>query len=147
MDIYDYLKQDHQKVAHLFKQFQKTEDAQYQKEIAKMLVAELTVHALSEEKTFYKELKKHDESEDEAIHAKKEHDELLKLAKTIGKRGKSNQGLTQKIKKLKEMLDHHVREEEGKMFRKAKKVLSEHQAVILKERMHDYKLKLLGEGK
>lgn len=47
-----------------------------------------------------------------------------------------------KSKKLKEIVDHHVKEEEGSLFRQAKNILSDEDAYRLKELMHYLKMQL-----
>lgn len=143
MDIYDYLKKDHEKVANLFKQFEKTESKQRKKEIFEMIAQELLVHSKSEEKTFYAILEQRLENKEPTIHAKKEHHEIeqqISLAlhtKTLDKNWEK------RVLKLKEVVEHHVEEEESNLFKKAKKVFSEEEAYALKEKMHYMKGELL----
>ena len=54
--IYEYLKTDYKKVADLFKQFEESEIKERKQAIVQMIIIELTVHAKSEEQTFYKAL-------------------------------------------------------------------------------------------
>jgi hemerythrin superfamily protein len=134
MDIYDYLKMDHKKVDHLFKLFEKSKIEQRQKEIVALISKELLVHARSEQETFYKELAKYPASNEVATHGKKEHAEIEEQLNNINKANKKN--WHQEVIALKELVQHHVSEEEGKIFRKARQVLSDKMAVILKEKMH-----------
>ena len=138
MDIYDYLKMDHSKVSALFKQFNKAPNKR-KGEIANLIADELLAHAKSEEETFYKAIEQHAESKDEVLHGWKEHQEIENLIKTIDNHEVNVQSLTNKIEKLEKLVDHHVKEEERKIFRKAKKVLSSEQTYALKELMHDLK--------
>jgi hypothetical protein len=41
------------------------------------------------------------------------------------------------------LVEHPVNDEEGKIFRKAKKVLSDEDSFVIREQMHDYKEKML----
>ena len=134
MDIYDYLKMDHQKVDHLFKLFEEAKSSIRKKEIVTLLEKELLVHAHSEQETFYAYLKQYDTSQEDAIHGEKEHKEIEKQIELINKA--SPEEWQHQVHTLKEMVQHHVREEEGEIFRRAKKVISKEKALILKERMH-----------
>lgn len=134
MNIYDYLKMDHQKVAHLFQLFEQSKNEKRQKEIVCLITQELMVHAHSEQEIFYKELAKYPESKDIAEHGEKEHLEIDAQLEKIAKATPSNWHAA--VLKLKELVEHHVREEENEAFKKAQSVLSDDSALILKEKMH-----------
>lgn len=134
MDIYDYLKMDHDKVAHLFSLFEKSKLEQRKKEIATLISKELLVHAHAEQETFYKKLSQFDETKEAVTHGKKEHQEIEEQIQLITN-AKDNQR-DEAVLKLKELVDHHVKEEENEIFKKAKKVISEEDALIIKEKMH-----------
>ncbi|KTC67775.1 DNA nickase [Legionella birminghamensis] len=135
MDIYDYLKMDHEKVNHLFKLFEKTSLLKRQHEIVTLISKELLVHAHSEQETFYKVLAQHPLTSDIASHGKKEHLEIEEQINIIDNAWGSEQW-PEAVLKLKEIVEHHVKEEEGEIFRKAKKVISDKDAIIIKEKMH-----------
>jgi hemerythrin superfamily protein len=136
MDIYDYLKADHEKVAHLFKQFEKTKEYELKSAIVAMIIQELYVHAESEQATFYKALEQFQTSREIALHGEKEHHEIEVLMDDIISHMEDTRAWNKKVIKLKKLVQHHVKEEEGKMFRKAKKVLLQPQPFVLKEQMH-----------
>jgi hypothetical protein len=133
---------DHQKVAHLFKQFEKTREYALKSQIVAMIIEELYVHAESEQATFYKALEQFRTTRDIALHGKKEHYEIEELMSDINLHMEDTRAWNKKVLKLKKLVEHHVKEEEGKMFRKAKKVLLEPQPFVIKEQMHYLKSKL-----
>ena len=143
MDIYEYLKLDHQHVSKLFKQFEKSNSKIRKQQIVKMICQELLVHAHSEQDTFYKVLEQYQTAEDEALHGEKEHREIEEQINKVLKSKDFGSSWIEKVKKLKELVDHHVSEEEGKIFKKAKKVISDHEAMVIKEQMHYLKQELL----
>lgn len=106
----DMLKQDHRKVEGLFQQFESEEDKKVKFQIAQQVCLELTVHALLEEELVYPLLRREDEDVEEEAFT--EH-ELIKFMigeiKPLGAREKS---LDPKMKVLKELVEHHVKEEE-----------------------------------
>jgi hemerythrin-like domain-containing protein len=57
--------------------------------------------------------------------------------------GKDKEEWTAKFTVLKENIEHHVEEEEGEMFPKARKVLGEEEAEALGTRMEEAKEKQL----
>lgn len=143
IDIYEYLKKDHQKVADLFKQFSKAKSRVEKTEIVGLIAKELTLHATSEQETFYKVLEKHNESKKEVLHAEKEHRDIEETLKKIVNFDKTDEKWEQEVLALEQIVTHHVKEEEGSLFKIAKEVISEEEAYIIKEKMHDYKEKLL----
>lgn len=145
--IYEYIKMDHRKVDHLFKQFEESNIQERKQEIVAMIIQELLVHAHSEEDTFYKVLEKHYESEEEALHGEEEHKEIEAEIKVIVESKTFDAAWEKKVQKLKRLVEHHVKEEEGMIFTKAKKVISDEQALALKEQMHHLKGQLLAEMK
>lgn len=143
MDIYEYLKMDHKKVADLFRQFEKSELLQRKEEVMAMIAQELIVHAESEQKTFYKALQNDSENEEDIFHAEKEHKEIEEKINLILHFKSKNASWKKHVMALKELVEHHVNDEEGKIFKEAKKVLSDEDAIIIKEQMHYLKGELL----
>lgn len=134
MDIYEYLKMDHEKVAHLFSLFEKSKRMDRKQEIVSMIIRELMVHAHSEQETFYKVLEQNPENREEIEHKKKEHDEIDQQIELIA--SASGKKWEEAVLKLKALVEHHVKEEEGEVFKRAKKTLSDELALIIKEKMH-----------
>ena len=141
--IYEYLKADHKKVANLFKQFEKAPNTTSKFDYVAMIVKELLVHAESEEATFYKKLEEYESSEGEVFHGEEEHQEIRALISEITSTPVSNNLWVEKVLELKRMVEHHVHDEEAKLFRQAKKVLTDEDAYVLREKMHDMKEKIL----
>lgn len=142
MDIFEYLHADHEKVSKLFKQFEDSNSSQRKKEIIQFLSIELLKHARAEQTIFYTTLKQYEESKEEAEHGWKEHHEIEEQIKTIFDKISANEAFTKPVKTLKDLVDHHVKDEEGPLFRKAKKVLSEKEIFDLKEKVHQCKQKI-----
>ena len=133
MDPYRLLKTDHQTVSELF---ERIESARGQAKFAafKKLKKELDVHAHIEETILYPALEKPEESRDITLEAYEEHKVVKDLLKELAG-GKPGDEWNAKLTVLRENVDHHVDEEEGELFDKAKKVLSDEQAELLGDRM------------
>ena len=142
MDIYDYLKMDHKKVAKLFDLYKTATSQKNKMEIMLMINEELMLHADAEANTFYKALAQYRKSAEEVLHGEEEHEEIKQKLKEIVNLKSINANFEKKVFELKSMVDHHVSDEEGNIFNIAKKVLSEREALVLKEQMHDYKEKM-----
>jgi hypothetical protein len=144
MNIYTYLKQDHEKVASLFKQIIATENISEREDFFAELQQELTIHADAENATFYKELKKHPETKELIQHATKEHNEVKDfLASLEDMEAGSSEWLVQ-LGELKHSVEHHVEEEEKKIFKEARKVLTKEIEKDLLEKIEAFKEKNAG---
>lgn len=141
--IYEYLKMDHQKVADWFSQFEKAPSKERKHAIVEMIADELLVHAHSEQETFYRVLKKYYESEEAAFHGQEEHEEIEQQIALIRSSTSQGNAWEKRVLKLKDLVEHHVKDEEGKIFKKAKKVLSDEETIAIKEQMHFLKMKMM----
>lgn len=147
MDIYEYLKADHRKVAKLFIQYKKTTQAKRKLEIIAYLIKELSIHAIAEQETFYNFLQKHSDNHNIIPHAEKEHNAIFTHMNILKDEAAINDTFEAHVVELKKIVDHHVKEEESQVFKEAKKILSEEEAINMKIRMHDYKEKLIYDSK
>jgi len=67
---------------------------------------------------------------------------VKELLKELASTPKDTEEWTAKLTVLKENVEHHVEEEEGEMFKKARKVLTDEEAEELGSRMEAAKKKL-----
>jgi hemerythrin superfamily protein len=148
MDIYNYLKKDHRMVAKMFDQVMKSKSTAECKKLMKEIESELSLHAETEEKTFYTALRgKNAELSDKMQHAKKEHDEIRSYISKIERVKHGSPEWYECLGEFKHSVTHHVDEEEDEIFDMAKKVLSKSEAVALAERMDALKQKKKPKGK
>lgn len=143
MNAFTLLKADHKKVAGLLEKIDATTErgVKTREELFGQLKTELDVHARVEETIFYPTLKEADETRDITLEAFEEHRLVKQLLGELDEMGKDQEQWTAKFTVLKENVEHHVEEEEGEMFPKARKVLSEEQAEELGTRMEEAKAK------
>lgn len=143
MDIYNYLKKDHQKVSNLFKQIIEENDINKREALFLEAKKELELHADPEDKTFYKALKKNSKGKKDAEHGEKEHDEMKDALKKLSKIS-PNETVNWLVQfgELKHIVEHHVEDEENKMFKDGKKIISAKRAKELAEEMDALKEKL-----
>jgi hemerythrin superfamily protein len=123
----DLLHSDHEEVAALFKTAldEGTPAAAKRAAIAKVLFA-LTVHAKMEEKLFYPALRKagKKDEKDSVLEAAEEHGIVKDMIAKIQRLQGRDETLQAKVTVLKELVEHHVKEEESTIFDEARKVLS-----------------------
>lgn len=145
MNAFTLLKTDHKKVADIMEKIDSTTErgVKTREKLFTQLKTELDAHARIEETIFYPELEKADETHDITLEAIEEHRLVKQLLGELQNMDKKSEEWTARFTVLKENVEHHVEEEEGEMFPKARKVLSEEQAEILGTRMENVKQKEL----
>ncbi|HKP87746.1 MAG TPA: hemerythrin domain-containing protein [Blastocatellia bacterium] len=127
MDIFGMLKEDHKKVSGIFEKLEPTTEraVKTREELFARLKIELDVHALVEEKILYPALEQIEETRDIALEAIEEHRIVKELLADMDNMSKESEQWTAKLTVLKENVEHHVEEEEGEMFKKARSVLND----------------------
>jgi hemerythrin superfamily protein len=123
-DAITMLKEDHDKVKKMFKDFERMHEAEQDEEaeqLAKQICNELTVHATVEEEIFYPEVRAAIEDDDLMDEAEVEHAGAKDLIAQILGMTSADDKFAAKVTVLGENIDHHVKEEEGEMFPKARK--------------------------
>jgi len=118
---------DHKTVKGLFQAFDKLkerDDADDQKaELVQQICAELTVHTTIEEEIFYPAVRAAIDDEDLMDEADVEHASAKDLIAQLESASPGDDQYDAKVTVLGEMIDHHVKEEEGEMFPKARKAI------------------------
>ena len=129
MDAIALLKADHEKVDSLFSQLEETTERaeKTREELFTKLKQELDLHAHVEEKIFYPALKEAEETREITMEGLQEHHVVKVLLRELDAMPVTSETWTAKLKVLKENVEHHVEEEEGEMFKKARTVLSREQ--------------------
>jgi hemerythrin superfamily protein len=122
-DAITLLTEDHEQVKSMFEQYEELGDRAFasKQKLALKICTELTKHATAEEEIFYTAVRaatKDDDMLDEAI---VEHGSAKELIAQIISMEPTEDLYDAKVKVLGELIDHHVKEEEGEMFPKARK--------------------------
>jgi hemerythrin superfamily protein len=120
----EMLMADHKKVKKLFSDFKKLKDDGSNEEkaaIVDRICNELKVHATIEEEIFYPAVRKQIDDSDLMDEALVEHAGAKDLIAQLEEMGADDDLYDAKVTVLGEQIDHHVKEEEGDMFKKAKK--------------------------
>jgi hemerythrin superfamily protein len=126
-DAVAILTADHKRVKALFKEFSSVkqnspDDADQQKaDIVKQICTELTIHAEIEEEIFYPAVREAINDDDLMDEALVEHGGAKELIAQLEEMDPADDLYDAKVTVLGEQIDHHVKEEEGDMFPKAKK--------------------------
>lgn len=125
MDIYEIIIADHEKARRLLGQIKKTKDSDGEKrsKLFAELKPELMMHQHVEEGVFYSKLKEIDDTRDDALEAINEHHVVDGLLEELDAMPTDNDEWRAKFGVLKELVEHHMREEEEEFLPNAKKVL------------------------
>jgi hemerythrin superfamily protein len=144
-DPIEMLKQGHEKVRSLFKQYEDSEGGvRRRKEIVDEISTELEIHAQIEEKIFYQAFREVSEKEPKKLVRESfEEHKIVKtlLAELAGMKPKDEQ-FDAKVTVLKEAVEHHAEEEEDDLFPAAKKLFDDRRLRELGAEMLDMKEEL-----
>jgi hemerythrin superfamily protein len=121
----DLLQSQHREVEALFKQLEETSDRAYKarEHLFEEIARKLTHHAKIEEKLFYPEGREADE--DMTLEAVEEHEVMKHLISRIRRTDSRDETFMAKCTVLKEVVEHHVKEEESEYLPKCKKTMSD----------------------
>jgi len=142
MDIYEYILRDHEKVDGLMEQALAAKTPEARKALFQEIKEELTIHADSEEQTFYKAIDdatNKESVEEDLEHGEHEHEEIEKQLEKVSNTPIESDKWLEAFKDLKHAVDHHVEEEESDIFSRAKQYLTAGQAKDLVHEMDKLK--------
>ena len=118
------LKSDHKEVEKLFKQFEKLGDgaAVTKRKVVDQIIEALSTHAAIEEQHFYPAVRQQaSDIEDTVLEGLEEHHIVKWTLSELQDLPVDHERFDAKVTVLIESVRHHVEEEEGEMFPKAKK--------------------------
>jgi hemerythrin superfamily protein len=120
-DAVALLKADHKEAKELYKKFFKAKTAAQKKELAGQLCLALSVHMRIEEDIFYPAVKRALKQQDKLLvpEARVEHASLKRLITEV-EAAPEDEEFEARVQVMCEYTTHHVKEEETKMFPKAK---------------------------
>jgi hemerythrin superfamily protein len=123
-DAFALLAADHKRVKALFKEFESLKDEgddDQKAALVETICNELTVHAQIEEEIFYPALREAIDDEDLMDEADVEHASAKQLIAQLEQLDVGGDHYDALVTVLGEYIEHHVKEEEGEMFSKARK--------------------------
>jgi iron-sulfur cluster repair protein YtfE (RIC family) len=116
----ELMKTDHDRLKELLEEALDTDEPTERSELLHQMRSELMAHEQMEEDVFYPALRKNAEAKEIVLEGYEEHhvidlilDELLEVPE-------ESEQWKAKLKVLQENIEHHIEEEEGEMFKKAK---------------------------
>ena len=149
MNAFQLLKEDHKTVSGIFQQLEPTTERaeKTRTQLFARLKEELDIHARIEETIFYPAIKQAAETREIVLEGFEEHHVVKLLLKELEAMPVDTEEWAAKLKVLQENVEHHVEEEEGEMFQKARQVIDEEQINDLGARMEELKTQLKEQTK
>ena len=146
MEIYEILKKDHKAVAEMFKKIEHTtERAQKgRKDLFATLREQLLAHAKAEQEVLYAPLLARVDDRSLTLEAFEEHRSIELMFDEVDRCPVDDERWLAKVTVLREIVEHHVEEEEGELFKTARKHFSKEEARDIGELMVARKAELLG---
>lgn len=141
MDIYEALERDHLQIKDLLRELEAANDHEADDEdraaLLRQLRALVTAHSETEEEVFYQRLRKDETTSAAAREGAVEHGLVSSLLETLEEMRVANPDWSPHCKVVKELLEHHIREEESELFPRAREILDDEEARRLGERMEE----------
>jgi hemerythrin superfamily protein len=137
MNAITMLTNDHRAVKKLLSELESTTERgiKTREELFARIKAELTVHEIIEEEIFYPALKEHPKAKDIVLEGYEEHNVVDTLMGELSAMPVADERWGAKAKVMQENVEHHIEEEEGEMFKKARQVFDEAELEDLGDRM------------
>jgi hypothetical protein len=137
MDALTLLKTDHDKVKMLLEELESTTErgVKRRQQLYTTIRRDLTVHEIIEEEIFYPALKEHPKARDVVLEGFEEHHVVDLLMGELDATPYDDEAWGPKAKVMKENIEHHIQEEEGDMFVKARRIFDRSELKDLGARM------------
>ena len=141
MDALKLLKQDHDLVKRILTEGEETTERgeKIRTELFARLKRELEVHERIEEEILYPALRDNPKSKEIALEGYEEHHVVDEILSELEQTPVTDETWGAKFKVAKENLEHHIEEEEGEMFQKARQIFSDDELEDMGRRMQEIK--------
>ena len=141
MNAIDLLEEDHRKVKKMLAEGeQTTEHAEVTRsDLYATLRREMETHERIEEEIFYPALQVHPKARDIVLEGFEEHHVVDEIMGELGETDVTDETWAAKFKVMKESIEHHIEEEEGEMFPKARQAFEKDELEVLGARMLELK--------
>jgi hypothetical protein len=124
MDALSMLRKQHREVEALFKKAEKAKNADMRREVVDLIVTKLEMHTKLEEEIVYPAIREvqSKKAEEMVLEAYEEHAVVKLVLAQLPDVDPEDERFHAKITVLKELVEHHVEEEEKEMFKLAQKL-------------------------
>jgi hemerythrin-like domain-containing protein len=141
MDIFEVLTSDHEKVSKILEQMEQTSNraASRRERLVQNLNANLLPHMYAEEQYFYQILLDETSEQEDVYSALEEHRAAKMVLSDLTEAAADDPRWIARLKVLKELIEHHVEEEESQIFDIARKVIDEERSNEVTKRFKELK--------
>ncbi len=141
MDIFEVLTADHEKVSKILEQMQQTSNRATgrREKLLQNLAAHLLPHMYAEEQYFYQILLDETSEQEDLYSALEEHRAAKMVLSDLTEAAADDPRWMARLKVLKEMIEHHVEEEESTIFDIAREVIDEDRSDEVARRFKELK--------
>ena len=149
MNALTLLKNDHDDMKKLLEKADDTTERAVKTRAALLheIGVKLTAHEKIEEDIFYPALKSHPKAKDIVLEGYQEHHVADVLVRELHGLARNSEQWGPKFKVLQESIEHHIQDEEGKMFRTARGIFSREELQQLGGLMARMKADAMRQGK
>jgi hypothetical protein len=137
MNAIDLLKADHDVLKKYLEMAE--EDERDKRELMSRIASHFREHEAIEEQIFYPALKEHPKAKDIVLEGYQEHHVVDVLLEELEQLSTADERWPAKLKVLRENVEHHIEEEEGEMFKTARRVFDGQELEALGTRMENMK--------
>ena len=139
MKATDFLKKQHREVMKLFKEVEKTEAPRERKRLMTDIASHLKVHTTIEEEIFYPAVKEigTEKAEEMMLEAVEEHHVVDLVLEELPQVDPAADTFEAKMTVLRELIEHHVEEEQDEIFPMAERKLGKERISELGERLEE----------
>ncbi len=141
MDIFDVLTSDHEKVQKILEQMEQTSTraAKRRETLLEYLNENLLPHMYAEEQFFYQILLDESSDKEVAYQALEEHRAAKSVLMDLEEAPSDDPRWSARLKVLKELVEHHIEEEETTVFDLARSLMDEDRATEVGHRFRELK--------
>ena len=141
MDALKLLKEDHQKFKKLLKELEETTEraVKTREKLTDELKREIKPHEAMEEEIFYPALRQKLKDDDIVLEGYEEHHAVDVLLEELEGVPLDDETWGPKMKVIQENIEHHIEEEEGEMFKQARRVFDADALEELGTRMEEHR--------
>lgn len=126
-EFFQLLKKDHVEVKGILGQLIETKESKKRESLFQTLRIALVPHMKAEESAFYAPLSAKKEAREDALEGIEEHHVSEMVLKELEKMPKAEDQWGAKIKVFKELVEHHIKDEESKVFKSAEKTFEKNE--------------------
>jgi hemerythrin-like domain-containing protein len=137
MEATALLRKQHEQVIQKFKQFEKSESEATRRKLFIEIADALAAHTTIEEKLFYPTVYQGEDLQDLLLEAVEEHLTAKRVISDLLMMEVTDEQFAPKVKVLRDLIEHHVEEEQGDIFPRVKKMLSRAELTSLGEEMEE----------